>query len=416
MLKLIFCQNYIPYFYTIIDQKPFPMEAVAGNCGDAIRSDCFVSLALTGNSGIQINLKSKVRCLYGASILRLINEILQFYDIRNASVTMEDSGALPYVIAARMEATIRQLIQTGKEFLLPVLPRNIYRTGRNSLRRSRLYIPGNNPKLIINAGLYKSDGIILDLEDSVSPEKKQEARILVRNALRNNDLMGAEKMVRINRLPGGIEDLKQIINQPLNLVLIPKCESAAQVREVDDVISRLSRSPGEPVWLMPIIESACGIIHAFDIATATGNVAALAIGLEDYTADIGVHRTSEGLESLYARSVLVNAARAAGIQPIDSVFSDFADNEELSRVASKSRSMGFEGMGCIHPGQIRVIHETFNPTSVEIEKARIIVSAFEKAKSEGLGVVSVGSKMIDPPVVKSALNTIERAAKCGLLN
>ncbi len=390
------------------------MEAIAGNCGDTIRSDCFVSLALTGNSGIQINLKSKVKSLYGASILRLINEILQFYDIGNASVYMEDSGALPYVIAARMEAAIRQLIQTGKEFLLPVLPQNVYHTDKNSLRRSRLYVPGNNPKLIINAGLYKSDGIILDLEDSVSPEKKQEARILIRNALRNNDLMGTEKMVRINQLPAGIEDLKHIINQPLNMVLIPKCESAAQVREVEEAITRLPGSPNESVWLMPIIESACGIIHAYDIASATHSVAALAIGLEDYTADIGVQRTSEGLESQYARSVVVNAARGAGIQPIDSVFTDFADNEELSRVASKSRSMGFEGMGCIHPGQIRVIHEAFNPTSEEIENARIIVSAFEKAKSEGLGIVAVGSKMIDPPVVKRALNTIERAVKCGL--
>lgn len=392
------------------------MEAMAGNCGDAVYSDCFVRLSINGETGIQINLKSKVQSMYGASILRLINELLRFYNIGNASVYLEDTGALPYVIAARMEAAIRQLTGTVKEYLLPVLPRNIYHTEKNSLRRSRLYVPGNNPKLIINSGLYKSDGIILDLEDSVSPGKKQEARILVRNALRNNDLMGAEKMVRINQLPEGKEDLKLVINQPLNMVLIPKCESASQVIEVEETITALLGNQNDQIWLMPIIESARGIIHAYEIATATSGVAALAIGLEDYTADIGAQRTPGGSESQVARSVVVNAARAAGIQPIDSVFSDFADNEYLSGVALKSKAMGFEGMGCIHPGQIHVIHEAFNPTNEEIEKARIIVSAFEKAESEGLSVVSVGSEMIDPPVVKRALFTIERAVKCGLIN
>jgi len=328
---------------------------------------------------------------------------------------MEDGGALPYVISARMEAAIRRVTGSDRKYLLPLLPGAVVPAEKESLRRSRLYVPGNNPKLIINAGLYGSDGIILDLEDSVHPDKKEEARILVRNALRNNDLMGAEKMVRINRLPEGARDLEEIGGQPLNMILIPKCETAEEVIEVDRLVSQFAEKGDDPIWLMPIIESPAGIIRAYEIASATSRVAALAIGLEDYTASIGARRSAAGTESFYARSVIVNAARAAGIQPVDSVFSDFSDNRELMRIASESRGMGFEGMGCIHPGQIAVINRSFSPTAEEVENARIIVKAYVKAAGEGVGVVAVGSKMIDPPVVKRALDIVQRAQKTGLI-
>jgi citrate lyase subunit beta/citryl-CoA lyase len=166
---------------------------------------------------------------------------------------------------------------------------------------------------------------------------------------------------------------------------------------------------------MPILESALGIENAFAVATASENVAALTIGLEDYTADLGVVKTTEGRESQYARSRVVNAARAAGVQAIDSVFSDVADMGGLRRWGEASRAAGFEGMGCIHPGQIRVIHEAFQPTAIEIEKARKVVAAFEEAQKKGLAVVSLGSKMIDPPVVHRALKLVERAKAMGVI-
>ncbi len=162
---------------------------------------------------------------------------------------------------------------------------------------------------------------------------------------------------------------------------------------------------------MPIIESALGVINAYSIASSAENIVALAIGLEDYTADLGTRRTAEGAESFFARSMVVNAARAAGIQPIDSVFSDVADMEGLRQNVLRSKALGFDGMGCIHPRQIAVIHETFAPTAEEIERAKKIVFAFHKAHEQGLGVVSLGTKMIDPPVVKRALNTINLAIK-----
>jgi citrate lyase subunit beta/citryl-CoA lyase len=164
---------------------------------------------------------------------------------------------------------------------------------------------------------------------------------------------------------------------------------------------------------MPILESALGIENASAIATASKNVVALTIGLEDYTSDLGVAKTAEGGESLFARMRLVNAAKAVGVQAIDSVFGDAGDMAGLQAWAQNSRALGFEGMGCVHPAQIPVIHRAFAPSDAEIEKASKIVAAFAEAQERGLGVVSLGSKMIDPPVVERAQKLIERAKKMG---
>jgi citrate lyase subunit beta / citryl-CoA lyase len=221
--------------------------------------------------------------------------------------------------------------------------------------------------------------------------------------------------VRINQLPMGLDDLAEIIPEAPDLVLIPKTESPLQVTEVDRTIGELKAREklDRPIWLMPILESALGIEYASAIANASPNVAALTIGLEDYTADLGVVKTSEGRESLYARSRLVNAAKAVGIQAIDSVFGDVGDMDGLLRWGENSRALGFEGMGCIHPLQVAVIDEAFTPSRAEIDKALKIVAAFEDAQQRGLGVVSLGSKMIDPPVVQRALKLVARAKQMG---
>ncbi len=169
------------------------------------------------------------------------------------------------------------------------------------------------------------------------------------------------------------------------------------------------------LWLMPILESALGIERAFEIAAASGRVCALTLGLEDYTADLGVPKTVQGDESLYARMRVVNAARAAGVQAIDSVYGDVEDLDGLRDWGMRSRALGFAGMGCVHPRQIRVVHEAFAPSPGEIARARRIVAAFQQAQSQGLGVVSLGSKMIDPPVVERARKLVDQARALGLL-
>ncbi|MGD2216441.1 MAG: aldolase/citrate lyase family protein [Gemmatimonadales bacterium] len=393
-------------------------HGAAGPTGDDVRSDLHVEIELADKGGLQIELESRVAALYGHSIRESAERVLRALGVRNARVDIDDKGGLPFSIAARVEAAARRAGVKGKGDPRP--ERTVTRRGpteRERLRRSRLYLPGNQPKLMINAGLHHPDGIILDLEDSVHPDEKDAARLIVRNALRSVDFAGAERMVRINQLPLGFEDLKAVVPEGPDLILIPKVEEAGQVEEADGQIRAVvgKQGDGHPIWIMPILESALGIENAFAIASATDTIVALTIGLEDYTADLGVVKTQQGDESLYARTRLVNAARGAGIQAIDSVYGDVGDTEGLMAWARRSRSLGFEGMGCIHPRQIGPIHDAFAPSNEEIEKALKIVSAFEEAEAAGLGVVRLGTKMIDPPVVLRAQRLVGNARRMGLI-
>ena len=390
----------------------------AGNMGPSVKSDCHIELELRENGGLDLQINSKVAALFGNSIKAQLTEMLNFYQIEHAHLVINDGGAIPPVIAARVEAAIRKLTDSSKSYLIPMIPENTTISSFEQRRFSRLYLPGNTPNMMLNAGIHHPNGIILDLEDAVAPDKKYEAGFLVRNALRGINFYGAERMVRINQIPAGLDDLDFIVPHHVNLILVPKCESAEQIHQVNERIETIKKSHhiDSPIWLMPIIESALGVVKAYEIATSATNVVAMAIGLEDYTADLGTVRTELGDESFYARSVVVNACRAAGIQPIDSVFSDVSDMEALARNVKRSKSLGFEGMGCIHPRQIEVIHQHFAPESIEIVKAQKIVKAFKFAKEKGLGVVSLGTKMIDAPVVKRAENTLKTAIDFGIIS
>jgi citrate lyase subunit beta/citryl-CoA lyase len=389
----------------------------AGRGGSDIRSDLHVTFEERHSGGIEVELRSRVDLYYGDAIRAEAVRVLLALGVSDAHLSITDEGALTFVIDARIEAAVRRGGVTPGMPALPDAAPLPPPSTRDRLRRSRLYLPGNEPKYFINAGLHAPDAVILDLEDSVHPDEKDAARLLVRNALRAVDFGDCERMVRINQLPLGLSDLEEVIPQVPDLILIPKTETADQVREVDAVITAIQNHAGiaRPIWLMPIVESALGLENAYAIARASGRNAAITIGLEDYTADLGVVKTSMGSESLYARTRLVNAARAAGLQAIDSVYGDIGDSDGLLRWGEASRAMGFEGMGCLHPQQIAIIHGAFAPSPAEIEKALRIAGAFEEAKARGLGVVSLGSKMIDPPVVQRALNLLERARQMGLL-
>jgi citrate lyase subunit beta / citryl-CoA lyase len=391
-----------------------PLISQAGRWDEDVRSDLHVELEPRSEGGIEIELESRVAPYYGKAICSQARNVLQTLGVEHARVAIHDAGALPFVIDARLEAAVRRAgLGEG--------PRALFERGlrvaspRDRLRRSRLYLPGSEPKYYINAGLHGPDAIILDLEDSVHPSEKDAARILVRNALRAVDFGAAERMVRINPLPLGLADLEEVVPEAPDVVLIPKVENADQVVELERTASAILawHNINRDLWLMPIIESARGIENAFAIATASKQVVALTIGLEDYTADLGVVKTAGGHESLYARMRLVNAAHAAHVQAIDSVFGDVADMEGLRRWGEASRALGFEGMGCIHPLQIAIIHEAFAPSPEEVEKALKIVAAYEEAEQRGLGVVSLGSKMIDPPVVQRALRLVGQARAMG---
>jgi len=388
----------------------------AGHWGPEIRSDVHVRIEPRDRGGIEIELESRVKPYYGESIHRQAEEVLEALGVRHATVQIHDEGALPFAIAARIEAAVRR---AGLGQGTRVLPERIslpQESARDRLRRSRLYIPGSEPKYFINAALQGADAIILDLEDSVHAGEKDAARLLVRNALRAVDFLHCERMVRINQLPLGLQDLDEIVPESPDLILIPKVERPNEILDAIARIAEIKSNYGitRPIWLMPILESALGIENAFAIAQASDKIVALTIGLEDYTADLGVVKTSTGAESLYARQRVVNAAHAARLQAIDSVCGDVADLDGLRSWALTSRALGFEGMGCVHPAQIAVIHDAFAPAPAELERARKIVVAYNEAQQKGLGVVSLGSKMIDLPVVQRALKLMARAQAMGL--
>jgi len=413
-----------------------PGVGEAGPRGDAVRADCWIRVTLRTSGDREIRVRSKVQAMYGRAIAGFLETGADRLKLGRVEIEIEDGGALPYVLAARLEAAARRALPDLDTELLPDTGQDAGAvsaaradarasgsesspgpTGprRERLRRSRLYLPGNEPKFMPNAALHAADGLILDLEDSVAPPVKDEARLLVRNALLALSFRGCERMVRINQGARGLEDLRYVVPHGVEMILIPKCESANEVRRVDETASALAKEAGrEPPLLMPIVESGRGALRAEEIAAASPRVAALTIGLEDFTADLGAVKSTGGEETFWARSRVVAAARAADAQPIDSVFSDVADMEGLLAWGRRSRALGFVGMGCIHPRQIRVIHQAFAPTAEEIERAARIVEAFEEAKRAGHGVVSLGSKMIDAPVVKRAQEIMRAAERMGV--
>ncbi len=270
------------------------------------------------------------------------------------------------------------------------------------LRRTRLYIPGNNPHLVENAGLYGADAVILDLEDSVPITQKFDARILVKYSLQNVDFGKSEKWVRINGIdtPYWKKDLEEILPY-CEVINLPKVESLDDVNAADQEMSLIEDDNElEPRKLVPIIETVRGLKNARDIATHP-RVVALAWGGEDLTADLGIPR-KKALILDYVRAEIVLAAKAEKKQALDTVFSNVKDTEGLFNYAQRARYMGFDGIGVIHPNQIEVVHRAFKPTNEEIEEARRIIEAAKEAEKEGKAVISLNGRMIDPPVVERA--------------
>jgi citrate lyase subunit beta/citryl-CoA lyase len=283
------------------------------------------------------------------------------------------------------------------------------------LRRSRIYIPGNNPRMIETCGLFEADVITLDLEDSVSLEQKLDARMLVSEGLKDLNFGRSEITIRINSLNNsGKEDLKEIIpTGKVDAIYLPKTEKADDIKELERILDELEQEKGK-TKIVPILESAKGVLNAYEIAKSSSRLIALSFGGEDYTRDLGGERTREGYELFYARSRVVMCAKAAGVQALDTVHSDISDMDGLKENCLRIKHMGFDGKAAIHPSQIPVIHEAFNPTQEEIEYAKKVIECAEEAKRKGLGAIALGRKMIDKPVLEKAYRVIEIAKLAGL--
>lgn len=282
-----------------------------------------------------------------------------------------------------------------------------------------MFVPGNNPAMMQDAYIYGPDSIMLDLEDSVSMAEKDTARLLVYNALKTIDYGDTEMVVRINPLntPYGKKDIEAVVKAGVHVIRMPKTETAEEVVEVEREIERVEKELGcvGRTQIMAAIESALGVVNAYAIATASKRMMGIALGAEDYCANLKTQRSKDGAELALARETIVVAARAAGIDALDTVYSNLNDMETFRREVEFIKTLGFDGKSIINPRQIEVVNEVFTPKQKDIDKALAIIAAIKEAEKKGSGVIALNGKMIDKPVVTRAQRTVELAIASGVL-
>lgn len=283
------------------------------------------------------------------------------------------------------------------------------------LRRSLLFVPGNNPGMVQNAGVLGADTVILDLEDAVAPSEKDAARVLLAQALKTVDYGNCEIAIRINSLDSfAQEDLAMLVPLSPNAIMVPKVNTADDIKQVAQWLQQYEVAGGRCVEIIALIETPVGIANCMQIAAAHERLTALAFGAEDYTAGLGAQRTKEGQEILTARCLLANAAAAYSIQALDTPFTDVNDDEGLKKDVALSRQLGFKGKLSINPRHIEAIHEGFTPTAREINWARRVLEIIKEAEEQGAGVVALDGKMIDKPIVDRAKHLLQTAEALGV--
>lgn len=290
----------------------------------------------------------------------------------------------------------------------------------DKLRRSLLYVPGNNPAMIQNAYIYGSDAIVLDLEDSVSLNEKDAARDLVYNAIKTIDFLDAELLVRVNdpHTETGKKDIEMVVKTSKASVRLPKAESKEDIYLCDELITTFEKKFGveeNATKMMAAIETAKGIANVNEIALGSKRLTGISLGAEDFVTDLGTARSGGGEELLFARSAIVIAAKMAGIDPIDTVYSDVSNEAGFIKEVKLIKQLGFVGKSVINPKQIRKLHEIFNPAQQEIDHALNVMYAIEEAEKKGSGVIALDGKMIDKPIVLRAKHMLKLAQVSGLI-
>jgi citrate lyase subunit beta/citryl-CoA lyase len=279
-------------------------------------------------------------------------------------------------------------------------------------RRTMLYIPGNNPAMLLHGGIYGADSLLLDLEDAVALNQKDAARLLIRNMIQTVDYGDAEVCVRINHLdtPFGLEDLKTIVPLQPDSIRYPKTESVEELKKLISLIEEIEDENGlahDKMTIHIMIETALGVQNVFDIASFSKRVDAITIGGQDLTADMNIKGTNNSSGIDLARKMVVMAAKANRISAIDTVYVNVDDEEGLRKETSYIKDIGFSGKAVINPRQIDIIHEIYTPTDEEIRKAYRVVKEFKRSKAKGIGVFAIDGKMIDAPVVTRAEYILE---------
>jgi len=288
------------------------------------------------------------------------------------------------------------------------------------LRRSLLYVPGNMPSMLQNVPLFTCDAVILDLEDAVPLNEKDAARILVRRFLESYTNRNKEILVRINPLESkwAYDDLKTVLPALPDGIRLPKADTPEIVEHLDTMLTEFEEELELEIGrfrILPSIESARGVLNANSIAGTSKRVFGLAFGAEDYTASMEIERTQGGEELFNARMNVLWAAKAASIQAIDTIFADVNDMEGLRRETELVKKLGYTGKCMVNPRQADVIHDVFAPKQKEVDYALEVIDAIKRARKMGTGVISLGGKMIDAPVVKRAARVLRTAYAHGLV-
>ncbi|KRL05364.1 citrate (pro-3S)-lyase subunit beta [Liquorilactobacillus oeni] len=289
------------------------------------------------------------------------------------------------------------------------------------LRRTMMFVPGNNPAMVKDAGIYGADSIMFDLEDAVSMTEKDAARTLVYEALSTVDYGNAELVVRINGLdtPYYENDIKAMVKAKVDVIRLPKTENANMIKKLEQLVEKAEKEFGVPagsIHLMAAIESAKGVLNAYEIACASKRMIGLALSAEDYTTDMKTHRYPDGAELEFARNMVLHAARAAGIAAFDTVFTNMDDPEGFYRETKHIHQLGFDGKSLVNPRQIEMVNKVYEPTRKEIENALNVMDAIKEANEKGSGVISMNGQMVDRPVVLRAQRVVQLAKAAHLLN
>ncbi len=288
---------------------------------------------------------------------------------------------------------------------------------KDRLRRTMMFLPGNNPSMITDAHIYGPDSVMIDLEDATSVTQKDAARFLVSEALKAIDYKTTERVVRINGLdtPFGVDDIRAVVKAGVDVIRLPKTDTPDDIIAVDKLITEVEKEIGREgqTLMMAAIESARGVLNAKEIALASPRMMGIALGAEDYVTNLKTSRSKHGWELYYAREAIVLAARNAGIYCFDTVYSDVNNMEGFKQEVQFIKDLGFDGKSCIHPKQVRAVHEIYTPTQKEIEKALRVINGAKEAEAKGSGVISVDGKMVDAPIIARAYRVLELAKASG---
>jgi len=379
--------------------------------GSDAKGDCRISIEAA--SELKVDIQAKAAQLVAGGIQVVAESALKRFGNPPVCVTVEDFGALDYVLHARLETALSQFTGSSAE---PIGGNDLRTEAQADFpRRSRLYAPGNNPRLLAGIEVHGADCVLLDLEDSVPIPEKAAARSLVKHLLVSIPFP-QEVWVRVNPLDaGGDEDIREVLQGRPHGVCLPKAESSRDIEQLskrlDDVEAEFGMERGF-TKVMAILETAKGILHAEQIAASDARLVMLAFGAEDFTRDLGALRSHASL--LFARSQLVAAAKAAGIQASDTVYANLADAEGLLKECELARELGFDGKGAINPRQLVAIHRAFSPSEEEIAYARRVVAAAEEAAVAGSGAIALDGRMVDRPVLERAQRVIKYGRQLGL--